>query len=51
MKTDGKVKSEFKKSLKKSKPKKNAKGPNISRKSAIEFGLMLGAHLFNKNGW
>lgn len=43
--TDGKVKSELKKS------KKNAKGPNISRKSAIEHGLMLGAHLFKKNGW
>ena len=46
-KTDGKVKSE----LKKSKPKKNAKCPNISRKFAIEHGLMLGAHLFKKNGW
>ena len=46
-KTDGKVKSE----LKKSKPKKNAKNPYISRKFAIEHGLMLGAHLFKKNGW
>ena len=34
-----------------SKPKENSKVPKISRKTAIEHGLMLGAHLFKKNGW